>query len=365
MIQGMAHWRNSSKAARFLIFDARSALPLVLFFLHIEWWTFWTAIATSVVFFIIERFGMDTPMAIRFVRRHLAGAGRFSVLPLERRLMKGTFKSRTLKSLALGVVVAFSGVTYTPQAMADFEIIKPAPSVVAVAPDQPGDATAPGFIFVADPCSRCKAAVTDDGALTHIGKVGDKGPIVNGFGVVPLEDFITAVIPKDWTASYSETVDKKQTVRWIGGKNWVDLVSDVLGKHKLHGVADWNKKELFISDSLLAYNVPNSQVKPAEKVVKKVAPTYIYTLKEGMDLSENVMEWAKQVGWQVSWKSSVDYLVTFNVELGDDFEVAIARVMAAYRDAGTPLSAMFYRGNKVLEITSLQGGFNHKGLAGE
>jgi intracellular multiplication protein IcmT len=68
-----AHWRDSARTARFFIVDARAAFPLLLFLLHIRWWTFWVALVTMFFFAMLERYGFTLPIFFRFARSFLAG----------------------------------------------------------------------------------------------------------------------------------------------------------------------------------------------------------------------------------------------------------------------------------------------------
>lgn len=68
-----AHWRDSGRIPRFLIVDARAALPIFIFFMHISWWTF-TLFAVSMIFFsVVEHFGFSIPVFLRWLRGLLAG----------------------------------------------------------------------------------------------------------------------------------------------------------------------------------------------------------------------------------------------------------------------------------------------------
>lgn len=67
------YWRDSARTPRFFVVDAYAAFPLVLFLLHIRWWTFYLAIATMIFFSIIERFNFTVPVFMRWARCQLAG----------------------------------------------------------------------------------------------------------------------------------------------------------------------------------------------------------------------------------------------------------------------------------------------------
>jgi len=68
-----AHWRDSARNPRFFMFDAFAAFPLVLFLLHIRWWTLCIALVFTIFLGILERFKFSIPVFFRFVRSTLAG----------------------------------------------------------------------------------------------------------------------------------------------------------------------------------------------------------------------------------------------------------------------------------------------------
>lgn len=68
-----AHWRNASRRPCLWFMDAYAAFPLLLFTLHIRWWTFGLALSTMAFFAILERFGFTLPVFKRLVRSFVAG----------------------------------------------------------------------------------------------------------------------------------------------------------------------------------------------------------------------------------------------------------------------------------------------------
>lgn len=68
-----AAWRDSARTPRFFVIDALSALPLLVFLIHIRTWTFVLAIMTMVFFGILERFNFTVPVFFRWLRSSLAG----------------------------------------------------------------------------------------------------------------------------------------------------------------------------------------------------------------------------------------------------------------------------------------------------
>ena len=73
------HWRDSARSARFFVVDARAAFPLLLFLLHIRWWTFAIAVISIVFFAILEHYGFTVPVFLRTVRTFLAGPRKIAI----------------------------------------------------------------------------------------------------------------------------------------------------------------------------------------------------------------------------------------------------------------------------------------------
>ncbi|MFN3234598.1 MAG: IcmT/TraK family protein [Gammaproteobacteria bacterium] len=69
----MAHWRDSARSARFFIIDYRAAFPLLLFLLHIRFWTFFLAVGVVICLYALEWYGFTVPIFFRLFRAWLAG----------------------------------------------------------------------------------------------------------------------------------------------------------------------------------------------------------------------------------------------------------------------------------------------------
>lgn len=68
-----AHWRDSARTPRLFFMDAMAAFPLVLFILHIRWWTFFTCMALIAFFVILEKFGFTVSVFKRWIKVFFAG----------------------------------------------------------------------------------------------------------------------------------------------------------------------------------------------------------------------------------------------------------------------------------------------------
>lgn len=74
-----AHWRDSARAARFFIIDAKAAFPIFLFLLHIRLWTFVLAVIVTFFFTLLNRFGYSVEVFLRIGRSFLAGPRKIAV----------------------------------------------------------------------------------------------------------------------------------------------------------------------------------------------------------------------------------------------------------------------------------------------
>lgn len=79
------HWRNSMKHARFLFnVDARAALVLLFFLLHMRLWTLGFVVVTMVVFYILEQRGLSFSAALRAFRYWIVGPNRPRILNMHK-----------------------------------------------------------------------------------------------------------------------------------------------------------------------------------------------------------------------------------------------------------------------------------------
>lgn len=69
----MAHWRDSARNVRFWIVDYRACFPLLILLFHIRLWTFIFAVAATVFFSLLERYGFTPTVFMRWMRAYVAG----------------------------------------------------------------------------------------------------------------------------------------------------------------------------------------------------------------------------------------------------------------------------------------------------
>jgi intracellular multiplication protein IcmT len=73
-----ANWRDSARAPRFFMMDARAAFPLLFFLLHIQWWSLIVALVATVFFAVLGRYGFTLSVFGRWLRTSLAGKRKYA-----------------------------------------------------------------------------------------------------------------------------------------------------------------------------------------------------------------------------------------------------------------------------------------------
>ena len=69
----MAHWRDSARIPQFYGIDGRAAFPMLLFLLHIEWWTFICASIATAFFAVLAHYSFTINVFCRWFKSWLAG----------------------------------------------------------------------------------------------------------------------------------------------------------------------------------------------------------------------------------------------------------------------------------------------------
>lgn len=72
-----AHWRDSARQPRFYVVDARVVLFILLWLLHMRWWTFTLAVSAVTIFTIMEYFKYPLPVAIRAFKGIIIGKKKY------------------------------------------------------------------------------------------------------------------------------------------------------------------------------------------------------------------------------------------------------------------------------------------------
>ncbi|MCH9769816.1 MAG: IcmT/TraK family protein [Gammaproteobacteria bacterium] len=73
-----AHWRDSARSVKFWIWDGKAAFPMLLFIMHISWWTLCLAVGATTFFSILMRYGFTPAIFGRWLRSLFAGSRKIS-----------------------------------------------------------------------------------------------------------------------------------------------------------------------------------------------------------------------------------------------------------------------------------------------
>lgn len=63
-----AHWRDSARTPRLMIFDYRATFPIVFFLFFWSWTVFWFVVASMLFFYALERYGFTVVVFLRWLR---------------------------------------------------------------------------------------------------------------------------------------------------------------------------------------------------------------------------------------------------------------------------------------------------------
>lgn len=66
-------WRESGRPVRFFFISSYAVAPMMLFLLHIRYWTLGVFVGTLIAMFVMEQFGFTPPVAILAIRSLIAG----------------------------------------------------------------------------------------------------------------------------------------------------------------------------------------------------------------------------------------------------------------------------------------------------
>ena len=74
-----ARWRDSARSVKFIIWDASAVFPMLLWFLHMRWWTFEVSIAAICFFTLLNRYGFTVPVFLRWLRGLIVGCRKLAI----------------------------------------------------------------------------------------------------------------------------------------------------------------------------------------------------------------------------------------------------------------------------------------------
>ena len=76
--------------------------------------------------------------------------------------------------------------------------------------------------------------------------------------------------------------------------------------------------------------------------------------RQGQTLRATLEAWGREAGWRVAWRADHEFTLMASAEFQGSFEDAAGTLIEAFANASPPIFGRFYRGNRVLVITSPQ-----------
>lgn len=77
-----------------------------------------------------------------------------------------------------------------------------------------------------------------------------------------------------------------------------------------------------------------------------------WTVRKGMMISEVLIAWGEEAGYDVIWQAPHDFVVRADVTIRGTFPEAAGEVLESFANANPPLSGDFYMANRVLVVDS-------------
>ncbi|KXU38702.1 hypothetical protein AXE65_12360 [Ventosimonas gracilis] len=100
------------------------------------------------------------------------------------------------------------------------------------------------------------------------------------------------------------------------------------------------------SRTALASEASERLVKPA---VAEQAPSR-WQLRRGLPVHSQLLTWAQQSGWTLTWKPRVSWLVAADVEFSGHFEQVLGEVIEGLFFEGKPIRLVLWEGNRLAEV---------------
>lgn len=231
-------------------------------------------------------------------------------------------------------------------------------------------------------------------SFNQSGVSGEASDKVQGYGKdMPLGLALQIIVPKTWHVNLNSG-SEEMLVNWEGKTSWQYVLENLAKQNNLNINVDWTSKVVDVysisaaksrrlarnegngsrlsslrnqigadgaSDLSIEEIYNNSNVRPIDgKVRTFVSSVYNSSVTEetqakfilvpGTMLSENLKMWGEYTGWDVKWRSGVDYKVTNEVSFNGNLKRVIENSLKLYSEGEQPLKAEFYDGNKVVEI---------------
>lgn len=173
-------------------------------------------------------------------------------------------------------------------------------------------------------------------AKTLISNNASKGPT--------LSEFLKNTVPSDWKTLGSPDINGDMAIdqpSLNGG--WQERISQLASNHNLKVTANYDSKTLLIEAGAGGIKY---------KASEKAAPT-TWTLNPSLLLSENLSEWAKLVGWEISWGlGDDDFTVDSETTFQGDIGTALRSVAEVYKNSERPFTVTAHS-NSVFRIDPL------------
>lgn len=188
-------------------------------------------------------------------------------------------------------------------------------------------------------------APVEAAGVSQVGSPSSSQPYVRGFANdVSLLTALKQIVPAGWHAKRVGQIDTQMSVSWRGNNRiWVSVLDQLAQENGFVATVNWNSKELTVAPA---------GVTQSNRVISEVRTPSEWVLRPELTLKENVMEWARNSGWTVSW-GAVDYPVTNTVVFqGGEIDAEngpLHQLVEAYKTAEQPLVVSFWT-NRVIRI---------------
>jgi|GEM_PF-3527570 len=145
-------------------------------------------------------------------------------------------------------------------------------------------------------------------------------PVPGGSGTLML--FANAYLPSGWSLRYDAPVSPLTPVDWSAARNWQAALGDLAIEH------GWR----------LTCRHERCTIEPS------------WTVRAGSTLRETLRGWAHTAGWTLIWKPRWDRRMAGAAVYYGPFRSAAARYVRDLTRERVPLRAVFWRGNRTIEI---------------
>lgn len=188
---------------------------------------------------------------------------------------------------------------------------------------------------------------------------------------IPVGESLKFLLPENFSVYTDEKVDLTHRASWTGGKNWPDVMSDLLKDAGMSATIAWDTKSLTLhpANSINANGAPVHSDKVLEDFIqketaklpeeKKLLPKW-EILRADVSLRRSLTRWGKEAGWQLAWEASKDFPVGVEASVEASFDDAVAMVVESVSKSDYPIKAVFCEGNKTVLI--LRYGDNTEGV---